>query len=730
MRWQAVILALLMPAAIFAADSTKVHELTPLEVTGAKLMPNVSSQVEANTHISKQQIRQLGIDAPKDISVVVPNVYMPDYGSRMTSSVYVRGLGARIDQPVMGLSVDNIQYLNKDAYDVDIPFIESIDVQRGACSILNGRNTMGGQINIRTLSANPYGTSFQGMAEYGTANTVKVAGALRHNITDDMGSVVSAFYKHSDGYFRNEGTGRLTGLENSGSLRWKTNWQPSRRLSITNTAVASIARQDGYPYASLESGRIDYADTCAYRRTSIADALTVAWGGKRVVVTSISSVQYLDDCMNLDQDFLPLDYFTLEQARKEIAVTEDLFTRGTRGSYDWLGGVYCFYKSTSMQAPVTFKDTGIERLIENHRNDINPDYPVRWDSRRFVLGSNFKLRSGGFSLYHQSSYRLKQWHLDLGLRMDIEKTSLGYNSLATTGFSTLRRLPDGSLAPFAHTDVNINDHGNVSHTYIELIPKLTASYDSNFAPYFSFSKGYKSGGYNTQMFSDVLQQRIMNIMGLSQLYTFDQVVAYKPEWSLNYELGFHWGQRNKLDMSLFYIDCRDQQLTIFPPGTTTGRMMTNAGRTRSYGLELSGQWFMSQALTIEGSYGYTNATFRHYDDGRANYRGKHVPYAPAHTLFGQICWFKTLAGSWNLALAANARCVGEIYWNEANTARQPFYCLPGLTATVGNGKYSLILRANNLTATHFDVFYFVSIGNAFVQRGLPRTISATLRVKL
>ena len=61
---------------------------------------------------------------------MAPNFYMPDYGSRMTSSVYVRGLGARMDQPVVGLNIDNVPVLNKDAYDFDVFDIERIEVLR------------------------------------------------------------------------------------------------------------------------------------------------------------------------------------------------------------------------------------------------------------------------------------------------------------------------------------------------------------------------------------------------------------------------------------------------------------------------------------------------------------------------------------------------------------------------------------------------------------------------
>ena len=734
MRKFVIALAALTSLGASAGDSIHSRELKPIEVLGVKQMADGGVAVEAVTKISGAEARRLGIEAPKDISLVAPNFYMPDYGSRMTSSIYVRGLGARIDQPVVGLTIDNIPYLNKDSYDFDVCDIAEIEVLRGAQSVLNGRNTMGGQINVRTLS--PLSASgWRAMAEYGTANTVKASASYYGKFNEALGMSLAAQFKHTDGYYRNEYDNSLTGRENSGSLRWKTAWQPHRRLSISNTAVASFGRQAGYPYQLLSTGNIDYNDTCAYRRTSIADALTVAWAGKRVIVTSVTSLQYLNDCMNLDQDFTSLDYFTLEQSRREWAFTEDLFTRGSRGIYSWLGGVYAFYKSTDMQAPVTFKDTGIERLIEAHRNAINPDYPIRWDERRFVLGSDFDLRSGGFALYHESAVSIDDWRLEAGLRLDIEKTSLSYHSFTNTGFTTLHRVPDGSTEVYSHTPVDIDDHGDISHTYIELLPKFTISHSGDFEPYFSFSKGYKAGGYNTQMFSDVLQQRVMSIMGLSELYSFDEVVSYKPEWSLNYELGAHWrlpAARLNLDAALFYIDCRNQQLTVFPPGTTTGRMMTNAGRTRSMGAELSASWHANDDLTVRASYGYTDATFRRYNDGRNDYRGKRVPYAPANTLFAEVNWRispLTFSGI-TPSVTATARGLGKIYWNEANTVSQPFYCLPSLSIAFDADKWSLRLSADNITATRYNTFYFVSMGNAFTQRGLPRLLSATFRVRI
>ena len=160
--------------------------------------------------------------------------------------------------------------------------------------------------------------------------------------------------------------------------------------------------------------------------------------------------------------------------------------------------------------------------------------------------------------------------------------------------------------------------------------------------------------------------------------------------------------------------------------------MTNAGRTRSMGVELAATWKPVDDLTLRASYGYTNATFRKYNDGRNDYRGKRVPYAPSNTLFGEVNWRITPLRFMEVtpSLNVSARCVGNIYWNEANTVSQPFYCLPSVSVAFDAPHWSLRLWADNFTATRYNTFYFVSIGNTFVQRGLPRLLGATVRVRI
>lgn len=723
---------LLINASPAATDSLPCGHrvLKEIEVVGVKQMPEAGPA--AVTRIPADMLRRYNMTDMKDVSLFVPNFYMPEYGSKMTSSVYVRGLGARMDQPIIGLAVDNVPVMNKDAYDFDIADIEIIEVLRGAQTLLNGRNTMGGQINIRTIS--PW--NFQGLrfsATYGRHNDIRATLSGYRRLGSAWATSLSGLFSMNDGYFVNQANGRKIDRDRSGSVRWKLCWRPSTWLSVTNAASASLTRQGGYPYESLSTGRIEYGDTCFYHRTTFADGLTVAWAGKRVVVTSVTTAQYIDDNMTLDQDFLPDDYFTLTQKRQEWAFTEDLFAKGSRGRYSWLGGVFAFNKASRMLAPVTFFDTGIARLIENHRNEMNPYYPIKWDTREFVLGSDFDQTSRGFAIYHESNYRRGPWTFLAGLRWDTERVGLKHHSECATGYMTYQRLDDGSLEPYRHTPLNIDDRGEMHKTYMELLPKVAVSYGKNgLKAYVTVSKAYKAGGFNTQMFSDVLQQRLMQYMGLPMNYSLDDIVSYKPEKSWNYEAGAQTtlaGGRLDAGLTLFYINCRDQQLTMFPPGMTTGRIMTNAGRTRSYGAELTAAWRPADGLSLRLSYGYTHATFSKFSDAKGDYRGKRLPYAPAHTLFAAADWQMpfTLFGaipSVNVSL----RGVGDIYWDESNTVRQPFYALLGASAALSWNKWSLRVWGENLTSTRYSTFYFVSIGNAFVQKGRPWQAGVTLRM--
>lgn len=722
-----------------AVTDTSSVMLNEISVTAIKQSTELRSLATASTTMSRSQIESGHIATPMDASSLIPNLFIPDYGSRMTSTVYVRGLGTRIDQPDMGLNIDNIPVISKENYNFDIPDMSRIEMLRGPQSTLFGRNTMGGVMNIYTLS--PF--NFQGirlLAQYSSLGTLKTGGSVYSKLRPGTAIAAGIYYTSSPGQFTNAFNGKKTDWERQGTGHLKFEWHPSADFTLHNTLLLGISRQGGYPYESADTHQIAYNDTCFYRRENILDGLTLKKHFGKFTLSSITSYQYIDDNMTLDQDFTPEPYFTLTQKRREHAVTQDVVARSAAdtGRYTWLAGVFAFFKRYTMSAPVTFLDTGISELIESHRNMANPDYPITWDSRSFVLGSRFTSPSYGLAAYHQSTYSWQKLTIAAGVRITYENSRLNYHSSTHTGYSTWQ-LKTGTL--YRHTAVDIDDHGSLTDDFLQVLPKISVTYNLDTPHpsrvYASIAKGYKSGGFNTQMFSDVLQQRLMGLMGIGAAYDINSIVRYKPEKTWSYEIGGHfecWESRVKSDLSFFYMDCRDRQLTVFPDGTTTGRVMTNAGKTRNWGAELSFVIDFTPNTAVSLSYGYTNAKFLRYDNGQADFSGNTVPYAPENTIYAEcrhripVSGFKGVLR--DITLKADVRAAGKTYWNEANTASQPLYAQLGALIALHTKRCALELWGQNLTGTMFRTFYFVSIGHEFCQRGRKREFGATFRVNL
>ena len=197
-------------------DQVGVAVRMPKQHYGLRQQP-ISSSVIGGDLLKSERILSI-----KDLSVIAPNFYQPDYGSKMTSSIYVRGFGARIDQPIIGLTVDGVPYLNKNNYDFDMLDVARVELLRGPQSTLYGRNTMGGQMNVYTLSPMNY-QGVRAELEYSSGATLRAkASYYARSKSGKFGLSVGAFHNRvEDGFFDNAYDGRDVdfGESSGGRLR-------------------------------------------------------------------------------------------------------------------------------------------------------------------------------------------------------------------------------------------------------------------------------------------------------------------------------------------------------------------------------------------------------------------------------------------------------------------------------------------------------------------------------
>ncbi len=686
------------------------------------------------------------ISEPKDLSLWVPGLLHADYGSRMTGSIYVRGLGSRIEQPAMGLYVDGVPILNKNNYDFDYFDVRRIHILRGPQGTLYGRNTIGGVIDVQSLS--PF--DFQGVrfgAGYGNGNTWQARAAIYRRPSSKFGWSLSAQHRATDGFFTNIYNGSHADSGHSSALRFKVQARLADRWTMENTLSAGLVKQAGFAYAPWDEatgrvGPVDHNDPCSYDRFNFVEGLVFRYSGDRFNLASTTGLQYTDDVMGLDNDFSPRSMFTLRQSQRDHAFTQEITVRSTGdyGGWEWIAGLFGFARRVDMSAPVMFKHDGIDELILGNANagihTVFPDADLLIRQQSFPIHSDFRLPSGGVSFYHQSTWEMGRWSFTAGLRADWEQTAIRYANSAEIDYRFTLTMDDYKPLPVAMS-------GRRSRSFFEVMPRAAVLFETGAGNlYASVSRGYKAGGYNTQIFSDIVQNRMMNDLmadlGVyfdgAQSYDVEDAIAYEPERSWNYEIGGHFHAldgRLHIDAALFWIDCRNQQLTVFPPGKGTGRLMSNAGHTRSIGAEATVVYSVRK-LRLTGSWGFTDARFLDYNDGREDYSGNRVPYAPRNTMSVQGEYKIPLRGSLSgdITLGVGVQGAGRIMWNETGTISQPFYALMNATAGWEHDGFGVSLWGRNLTGTDYNTFYFKSIGRSFVQRGKPLQAGLTLSLIL
>ena len=257
--------SLLTSLLIASTPVTEVKDTIAGSVVTSSVKRSASiTGVTSITSLTMRNMEERGISSPKDLSSVIPGLNMPDYGTSMTSTIYVRGLGSRMDNPVIGLYVDDVPILDKNCYDFAFSDIRRIDFLHGPQGTLYGRNSMLGVLSIETLSPTAYqGT--RGTIEYGSASSLS---AKLSTYKGRFG--FAAAYGHTDGFFINEYDGSYCGLSDSFSARARFVGGVGK-ASLDNILTVSYIDQTGYPYRKWmpDTGEllpVDYNDKSGYRR--------------------------------------------------------------------------------------------------------------------------------------------------------------------------------------------------------------------------------------------------------------------------------------------------------------------------------------------------------------------------------------------------------------------------------------------------------------------------------
>lgn len=757
-------------------DTTKVIDIEEVVVIASPKETSKLRQLPSSVSLISQKDMQANhITSLKSASSIVPNFFMPDYGSRLTSAMYIRGIGSRINTPAVGMYVDNIPYLDKSAFDFNFYDIERIDILRGPQGTLYGRNTMGGLVKVHTRSPFSYqGTDLK--LSYGSGNNHRSASLTHyHRISERFAFSAGGYYEGADGFFTNSFLNKKVDDMQAGGGRIRAIWFASDDWKFDFNVNYDYTDEGGYPYYNKEN-QIAYNRESTYRRGLLNTGLNIEHQAENFIFNAVIGFQHLNDRMHMDQDFSPSDTYTLEQKQRINSISEEITFKSKPGkAWQWTTGLFGFYQNMNTNGPVIFYKDGIN-FLNTTINGYFPDLSQMGMSmnlgiknENLNIPSTMDTPSWSTAVFHQSTFHLGNWELSAGLRLEYEKMQMDYNSHASTLFDYSL---SSRMMPIELKDLKADYQaiGKLKNDYTQLLPKAAIKYnfDSKNNLYASVSKGHRSGGYNVQMFSDIVQNGLQNsiktsikngvgeklngfaqmgmpatvigmINGMMEQYltTSDINVAesttYKPEYSWNYEIGTHLNLFNgklQADFAAFYMDTQDQQIAKFAE-SGLGRITVNAGESESYGVEANLVTSLNKNLQLNASYGYTEATFVKYNAGKdEDYSGNYVPFVPRHTMNigGSYSFYFNNSWAKSLTLGANATGAGKIYWTEANNASQDFYTSLNGYISLKTQSVQIDLWGRNLTDNEYTTFYFETMGRGYEQRCKPLQVGVDVRL--
>jgi outer membrane receptor protein involved in Fe transport len=551
---------------------------------------------------------------------------------------------------------------------------------------------------------------------------------------------VGGFYEHAGGFFNNTLLNKkIDHIEASGG-RIRTVYIPFQELKFDLNFNYEYSDQGAYPYGlsdkkSETSIPPAYNDESGYHRGLANAGLNTEYSGTKFVFNSITGFQHLKDHMVMDEDFSPSNVYLGIQHQNQNTLTEEIVFKSRKNiRWEWITGVFGFYQQLKTTSSVTFKEDGIKAM----QQIIDRYYEHTVFSREIIentmpLAGLYDTPVWGAALYHQSTFNnllFKNLSLILGLRLDYEQTKLTYENQA---FLSTRSFWNGEPLNDIQTH-NYGTYGGLNNSYPLLLPKFALNYSFNKGNnmYVSVGRGYRSGGYNIQMFPDLIQSLIVQ-RPVSPIP--DKVIPqihYKPEYSWNYESGTHltlWQNKFSTDIAMFCTRIENQQIVRFAK-SGLGRTMVNAAQSRSYGMEAAFRANLTDALSLNANYGYTQATLTDYvtndlnndEESIIDYSGNRVPFVPEQTfsLSGQY-EIKFNASSFLdvLHFHVNYTGIGKTYWVEDNEAIQELYGTLNGRICALKGKTQIDLWVRNALNEKYATFYFKSFGKEFAQAGKP-----------
>lgn len=662
-------------AAGFIYASNDVFMLDSIVVTSDRVSDNAIDKTSYDTAFLETNM----IESVEDLGTYVPSLSISNYGSRNVVFTSYRGhSNFMTTQSPLALYIDDMPLTNHSTFLAQELFnISSVTVLKGPQGFETGLGAQAGIIKLQTDEQ--ITDRVQGSLEAGVANYREHKAVAHLTVPLDSGAAsIDALYRKRDGFTTNLYNDTPLDDEQTKALSAKIIKNLTESFRFTLQAMLSDNDDGGTPYQREPYNAFEMNQNINgyVRQKNKMAAVKLDWFGDDLHVRSVTSYSDYDSPELLDADRTPEDFIELRSDQHIKQLSEEVTADYLHEDEEWIGGLFLSHQYAS-----TYEE----------RHDFN-----YLDVRGYRLWQTSQPEDEA-ALFATCKKRLDtDWQMDIGLRYSVVRKK--FDNLFTQYFPIV--IPEYGFVNGADSAIDDTVY------WYRLLPKLSLSYetDNHAKVYFTYSRGFKSGGYSYDDY---------NI----------STAAYEPEDSDTLELGYAAALHDGLifSASLYATRIDNLQVEIIHPDLSSS--IDNSAKADIYGLEAQLQYALTPEWSMQSALAFTRARYREYASNGVDYSGSHIINVPDFTFFiGSRYDFNRA-----FFLNASLRSHGRTYFDKANALSQSSYTLADIMVGYHADGFSCNLYLKNA----FDKRYFNNIaatGEEFAYNfGEPRRIGVNLR---
>jgi outer membrane receptor protein involved in Fe transport len=667
--------------AINAATAQEQMALEVIQVTAQKRSENAQETPISMNVLSSDDLKEKSIEKIDDLQYAVPNLHMTETG--ISTQMFIRGIGTGNNQGFeqsVGQYIDGIHYGRQQLLRMPFLDLERIEVLKGPQSIMFGKNSVAGALNLSSAKPTQDTEIHLGLQYQPTINATEFTGMVSGALTETLSARLAVRDYSEDGYIENTFKDRDETIREETAVRLSLLWEPSDTMNflfkiehdefdgtgrqievikdepslagspIPGATFSQILGALGHPDAISDS-ELNYerqADAEESNNNSLDNAtLTANFKLGDYTLTSVSGFVSYDFVETCDCDYTAAPIFSVfideeyEQFSQEIRLVSPVGEK-----FDWLSGL--FYQTSELSFDDNIKipsNSVLGSLSGGALSSLTGQ----------GAGRNYQLDTNMFSAFFQGRYHFTDaLTLTLGARFtseektssrvmnitDLETGDITTNPMAPALFDVVFGIQSeqSPLSPQGH-----NLSGNRDENSFTPLINISYKIDQKIMAYVSATTGFKAGGFdaranNVNSWEFEEEEATAYEMGIKSLLLDD---------TLEVNLSFYRTEYDNLQVSQF--------------DGVLGFNVGNAKETVVQGVEVEGRWIIFDGLSMQYGLAYLDHEYKDFTNG--NCHSRQVPDGDIGADGNQLCDYTGKSGQYTPKFTAS---IGFDYFTEVS----------------------------------------------------------------